>query len=145
MTELSAAAPSSRRPSAATVGEVMRSAVTTAEQDAHLAAAAYLIKHAGATALVVVDDPASNQPVGIITETDIVHAVADGMDLNQVRIRDVMTREPTDIGTATGIREAAESMMRGRFRHLPVVDGTGLVGMVDINDVCRALLDQSTV
>jgi CBS domain-containing protein len=123
----------------------MRPALTTAEQDAHLAAAAYLIKRAGATALVVVDDTASKQPVGIITETDIVHAVADGMDLNQVRIRDVMTRQPTHIGTATGIREAAESMMSGHFRHLPVVDGSGLVGMVDVKDVCRALLDQLAV
>jgi CBS domain-containing protein len=38
---------------------------------------------------------------------------------------------------STSIRDAAKSMMHGRFRHLPVVDGAGLVGMVDIADVSR--------
>jgi CBS domain-containing protein len=44
---------------------------------------------------------------------------------------------------STSIRDAAKSMMHGRFRHLPVVDGAGLVGMVDIADVSRALLGPS--
>jgi CBS domain-containing protein len=99
------------------------------------------MRHAGATAVVVIDDD-SRHPMGVITEADIVHAVADGKDVNEVRIRDAMTRQPTAIDATTSIRDAAESMMAGHFRHLPVVDGLQVVGMVDINDVCRALLDQ---
>jgi CBS domain-containing protein len=125
----------------ATAGDVMHPALTTVEANDHLAAAAYLMKHAGATALVVVDDERSRRPTGLITDTDIVQAVADGQDLNEVRIHDLMTAEPTVIGVATSVRDAARAMLAGHFRHLPVVDGTSLAGIVDISDVCGALLD----
>ena len=146
MSEAAAHEPSSGSPHApATAADVMRPALTTVEPDAHLAAAAYLMKHARATSLVVVDDEQAKRPVGLITEADVAHAVADGKDVNDVRIRDLMTMSPTVIKATTTIRDAARSMVAGRFRHLPVVDGDGVVGMVDIADVCRALLDPSTM
>ena len=61
----------------ATAADVMRPVPATIEPRDHVAAAAYLMKHAGVTALVVVDDQA-RQPVGIITEADIAQAVAAG-------------------------------------------------------------------
>ena len=130
----------SQSPVEETVAEVMRPALTTVERDAHLAAAAYLMKHAGASALVVLDDNEGKQPIGLITEADIVDAVADGKDVNDVRIRDLMTSNLTFCTPRTSIRDAAESMIGGRFRHLPVMDDAELVGMVDIGDVSRALL-----
>jgi CBS domain-containing protein len=133
---------SAQRPHAPpTAADVMRPALSTVKPDDHVAAAAYLMKHAGATALVVVDDEQARRPRGLITEADIVRAVADGTDLNQVRIRDLMTTDPTVITAATSVRDAAESMLAGHFRHLPVVDDGGLIGIVDIADVSRALLD----
>jgi CBS domain-containing protein len=123
-----------------TVGDIMQPPLTTVEPNDHVAAAAYLMKHAGATALVITD-PRTGQPAGIITETDITHAVADGKNLNEVRIHDLMTSRPVVIDQTTSIDDAAKTMTRGRFRHLPVVGGDGLIGMVDITDVCRALLD----
>jgi CBS domain-containing protein len=54
-----------------------------------------------------------------------------------------MTARPTVVRTTTTIREAAKVMTTGRFRHLPVMGDPGLVGIVDITDVCRALLDVS--
>jgi CBS domain-containing protein len=131
--------PAQRAP--VTVADVMRPPATTLEQNDHAAAAAYLMKHAGATALVVLDGQETNRPIGIITEADIVHAVADGKDVNDVRIHDLMTAAPTVISATTSIRDAARIMMNGRFRHLPVVDDAGLIGMVDIAAVCGALLD----
>lgn len=125
----------------ATAADVMRPALTTVEANAHLAAAAYLMKHAGQTALVVVDDEQARLPIGLITDADITRAVADGKDVNEVRIHDLMTTDPTVITATTSIHEAARSMVTGRFRHLPVVGDEGLVGMVDIADVCRALLN----
>jgi CBS domain-containing protein len=98
------------------------------------------MKHAGATAVTVLD-PRTSQPVGIITEADIAHAVADGKDVNTTRIYEMMTTRPTVINTTTSIREAAEVMTSGHFRHLPVVGDAGLVGIVDISDVCLALLE----
>ena len=141
MAETAAQQPPGRR-HLATVGDVMRPPLTTVDQNDHVAAAAYLMRHAGATALVVLDGQ-SNRPLGIITEADIVHTVADGRDVNEVRIRDVMTTGPIVVTAEMGIPEAAKTMTTGHFRHLPVVGDGGLTGIVDIRDVCRALLDMS--
>jgi predicted transcriptional regulator len=65
--------------------------------------------------------------------------VADGKDVNDVRIRALITAHPTVINAGTSIRDAARSMVTGHFRHLPVVGEAGLIGMVDITDVCAAL------
>ena len=127
----------------ATVGDVMRPPLTTVNQNDHVAAAAYLMRHAGATALVVLGGQETNQPLGIITEADIVHTVADGKDVNEARIRDVMTTGPIVVSAETSIPDAAEMMTTSHFRHLPVVGDAGLTGIVNIRDVCRALLDMS--
>ena len=124
----------------ATAGDIMRPPLTTVEQNDHVAAAAYLMKHAGATAVTVLD-PRTSQPVGIVTEADIAHAVADGKDVNSTRIYELMTTRPTVINTTTSVRDAARVMTSGHFRHLPVVGDAGLVGIIDITDVCLALLD----
>src|SRR5487761_616831 len=122
-----------------TVADAMRPPLTTVEQDAHVAAAAYLMKHAGASALMI-RDRLTDHPIGILTEADIAHAIAAGKDLNSVRIHDLMTTRPTLISTATSIRDAAEIMTRGHFRHLPVVGDSGLIGIVDVADICRVLI-----
>jgi CBS domain-containing protein len=125
----------------ATAADVMRPALTTVEASAHLAAAAYLMSHAGETALVVIDEEQARRPIGLVTDADISLAVADGKDVNVVRIRDLMTAEPIVVAPSTTIREVARSMVTGQLRHLPVVSDVGLVGIIDIGDVCRVLLD----
>ena len=139
MTEASAGQAAQPPPGQATIDGVMRPPLTTVEQEDHAAAAAYLMKHAGTTALVVLN-PQTGQPTGIITEADIAHAVADRKDLNEVRIQDLMTADPTIINATASIRDAAIIMTRGHFRHLPVTSDSALVGMVDITDICRALI-----
>jgi CBS domain-containing protein len=124
-----------------TAADVMQPALSTVEPEDHAAAAAYLMRHAHATALVVVDDEEAKRPLGLITEADIVRAVADKKNLDELHIRDLMTRDPTVITADTSVREAAEIMLIGHFRHLPVINEIGLIGIVDIGDVCRALLD----
>lgn len=127
-------------PPLATVADIMRPPVTTVEQNDHVGAAAYLMKRADATALIVTQAQ-TGQPIGIITEADVSHLVADGKNPNDVRIYELMTANPTVVNTTTSIRDAAEVMTSGRFRHLPVMGDAGLVGIVDITDVCRALLE----
>ena len=97
------------------------------------------MKHAGTTALMVVDARAG-QPAGIITAADIARAIADGKDVNDIWVDAVMTTRPAIIAT-TSIGDAAETMTTRHFRHLPVAGKAGLVGVVDITDVCRALID----
>ena len=127
-------------PPPATVADVMQPPVTTVEQNDHVAAAAYLMKRANTTALIVTQAQ-SGQPIGIITDADVSHAVADGKNPNDVRIYQLMTANPTVVNTTTSIRDAAKVMTGRRFRHLPVVGDVGLVGIVDITDVCRVLLE----
>src|SRR6266581_7146 len=127
-------------PSPATVADVMHPPVTAVNQNDHVAAAAYLMKRADATALIVTQAQ-TGEPIGIITEADISHAVADGKNPNDVRIYQLMTARPTVVSTTASIRDAAKVMTSGRFRHLPVMGDAGLVGIVDITDVCRALLE----
>jgi CBS domain-containing protein len=141
MTGASAEQPRQPPRAVRTAGDVMEPALSTVKPDDHVAAAAYLMKHGHATALVIVDDEEAMRPLGLITEADIVRAVADGKDVNEVRIRDLMTTSPTVITASTSVRDAAESMLAGHFRHLPVVDEGGLIGIVDIKNICRALLD----
>src|SRR5262249_62126931 len=85
---------------AGTVADIMRPPVTTPRQNDHAAAAAYLMKHAGTSALLVLDAQ-DDRPIGIITEADITRAVADRKDLNEVRIRQLMTTGPAVIGPMT--------------------------------------------
>jgi len=88
----------------------------------------------------VVLDSQTGRPIGILTDTDIAHVVADGKNVNDVRIADVMTPNPAVIDAGTSIRKAAELMTARHFRHLPVVGDSGLTGIVDVSDLCRALL-----
>jgi CBS domain-containing protein len=90
-------------------------------------------------------DTQADQPAGIITEADIAHAVADGKDVNSTRIYELMTARPTFITTTTSVRDAAKVMTSSHFRHLPVVGDAGLVGIVDITDVCQVLLETDLV
>ena len=123
-----------------TVEEVMRPPVTTVETDAHLAAAAYLMKRDRNTALVVTTDDEDRRPLAILTDTDISQAVADGRDLQETRIRQVTSGEPLTVEADTSVRDAAVLMMSHRVHHLPVMHDGRLVGLVDLTDVCRPLL-----
>ena len=78
------------RAATANVADDRRPQPKTVTQYDHVAAAAYLMKHTGATALIVTNAQ-NGQPAGIITQTDIARAVTDGKDLNDVRVQAVMT------------------------------------------------------
>ncbi len=74
--------------------------------------------------------------VGIISERDVVRAFAkDGARLADMHVRDLMTREVTTCEQKTTMVEAERLMHKHRIRHLPVMDGATLVGMLSIRDV----------
>jgi len=130
-------------PSKPTVHDVMRPAVTTVERQAHLAAAAFLMHRAGDSAVVITAGPQNPQPVAVVTESDITTTVAEGRDVNEVRIGDLIGKEPVMIGPDATVGAAAELMLSHGIHHLPVVEDDRLVGIVDIADACRALLGQA--
>jgi CBS domain-containing protein len=122
----------------------MQPPATTVEDTDHVAAAAYLMKHAHTAALLVLDAQHTTRPAGIITEADIAQAVADGKDVNKARIHELMTAPQAAISPAASIRDAARTMLASGRRQLPVAGGgtgqAGLIGILDIADVCGALL-----
>jgi CBS domain-containing protein len=125
----------------ATVGGLMRSATTTVEPDAHVASAAYLMKRAHDSALVVTSDD-GRVPIAVITDADVSQAVADGRNLNDTRINQLHLGRPAVVSPGTSVAEAAERMLELALQHLPVMDDGRLVGLIDMSAVCRALLDQ---
>jgi CBS domain-containing protein len=74
---------------------------------------------------------------GIFTERDVLRASASGVDPNSASVADWMTTEPVTVGPELDADEAAEIMMSQGFRHLPVVEGKAVLGIVSLRDILR--------
>ena len=118
------------------VSDAMSSVVLTVGPDHSLQAAAAKMAERGVGSAVVVD-PDGYGP-GIVAERDIVRAVAKGMDLNVERVGDHMARDTVVATPDWPLEHAAEMMMKGRCRHLVVVEGREVVGVVSIRDIVVA-------
>ncbi|TKJ16581.1 CBS domain-containing protein [Blastococcus sp. CCUG 61487] len=125
-----------------TVADVMRPPVTTVERDAHVAAAAYLMKKKHDNALVVVTDGVDCRPVTLICDGDITQAVADGRDLEKTRLTSLQLPELVVVSPDTSIPDATERMLATRVAYAPVVDDGRMVGLIDLALLCRALLTE---
>ena len=79
---------------------------------------------------------------GILTERDIMRAVADGID-DSTLVRDRMTANPETLDADDTTDHAAVLMIHGGFRHLPVVEGGRVVGVLSIRDLMRVVLEDS--
>jgi CBS domain-containing protein len=80
------------------------------------------------------------RPVGIISERDILRLSAEAsVPLDRTIIADVMTRDVVFIQETDSLEAAMEVMTNHRIRHLPVIRGEALVGIVSIGDVVNAL------
>ncbi|SOC50590.1 CBS domain-containing protein [Blastococcus aggregatus] len=123
-----------------TVREVMRPAVTTVERTAHVAAAAYLMKRSHDNALVVLADSSSRVPVTLVCDGDVTQAVADGRDLEQIRLVDLDLPVMVGLSPDTPVPEAAERMLQAAVAYAPVVEDGALVGLVDLAALTRGLL-----
>ena len=68
--------------------------------------------------------------------------VGENTDLDDVRVGDVMTREPITVQADVAVLDAAQLMGERRIRHLPVVQGEHLLGMIGIRDVLGSLVER---
>ncbi len=92
-------------------------------------------------ALLVLDTP--GQLLGIISERDVIRSLAaEGARTLEMTAAQLMTRVVHTITPETEVQTAMEKMTSGRVRHLPVVDGGVLVGMISIGDVVKERLEQ---
>ena len=87
---------------------------------------------------VVVQD--NEELAGILTERDVLHAVAAGAEADHSPVSEFMSRDVVTAGPDWDVVEAAATMARHRVRHLVVYDGGELLGVLSVRDVLPALL-----
>jgi CBS domain-containing protein len=97
------------------------------------AAAAMCQRNVGAA---VVLDPDAPGP-GVITERDVLMAVGSGQDPDTELVSDHLTSNLTFASPEWSLEQAAVAMVRGRFRHLIVVEGGELAGVLSMRDIVR--------
>ncbi|MCC7017010.1 MAG: CBS domain-containing protein [Rhodospirillales bacterium] len=84
------------------------------------------------------------RPEGIITERDVVHGLAQhGAGLLAMEVREVMTKRVIICALGDSIKAVMIQMTRGRTRHLPVMEGGKLAGMISIGDVVKSRLEHA--
>ena len=119
------------------VSEHMTRSLLTIDAGATLGEAASAMAERGVGAVVVLE---GESIAAILTERDVMKAVAAGRD-GSAPVTEWMTRHPDTIEPTDTTDHAASLMIHGGFRHLPVVEGRTVVGMVSIRDLMKVALD----
>jgi CBS domain-containing protein len=122
------------------IGDVMRTRVVTVEPTDSARLAVLRMLEEGVGSVAVCD---GGRLVGIFTERDVLGLAGEGTDLDAVRIGDVMTREPLTVDAGVQVLDAARVMGERGIRHLPVVEGEHLLGMVGIRDLLGSLVERA--
>ena len=116
-------------------------AVHTVSADTTLAEAVAMLTERRIGAVVVLE---GKKVVGILSERDIVrHLGKDWAALASRPVRDVMTSAVVTTGRYATVGEVMEQMTERRIRHLPVVEGGELVGIVSIGDVVKRKIEET--
>jgi CBS domain-containing protein len=118
-----------------TVGEIMSTELVTIAPSATVAEAATIMGGRRVGSALVRD---GESLAGIFTERDILKALSQDFDAPGQSVMHWMTRDPTTVEAQTSVQAALDLMLQGGFRHLPVLEGGHLVGMVSIRDLSRA-------
>ena len=106
-----------------------------------LQAVALLVEHR-IGALLVRD--AAGATVGIVSERDVLRECLHyGVELGHVRVDAIMTRDLVVCALDDDVEHAMALVTKNRVRHLPVVEGGGVAGMISIGDLVKANLDEA--
>jgi CBS domain-containing protein len=125
------------------VHEGMQEVVLSVGPRHTLRAVARLMSERKVGAAIVID-PDSHGP-GIITERDILGAVGEGGDPDAELVADHLTSDVVFAAPEWSLEEAATAMVRGGFRHLLVVRGGEIVGVVSVRDIVRCWTDDGAI
>jgi len=118
------------------VSEIMTEAAVTDRPDDTLHEAARKMWEQQTGSLLVMD---GDELLGIITERDVLKAVATGRPLDETRVSDAMTKEVETVPPAMTLRDAAALMADKWIRHLPVVERGTVVGIISQRDLTGVL------
>jgi|AntDryMetagUQ889_1029465.scaffolds.fasta_scaffold18752_2 CBS domain-containing protein len=122
------------------IGPLTERNILLVDADATLASAAEQMwaRHCGSAVVIGPDD----KP-GIITERDLLHALAEGSDPRTTPVSSYMTSDAVTVTASWEVVDAARRMIQGGFRHLIVMDERGeLTGVVSIRDMVAALVEE---
>jgi CBS domain-containing protein len=121
-----------------TIGDFMSRNVLSVAPEDTIGEAAQLMADANVGSSVVLEH---GRLIGILTERDLLRAMAQRVHPSEARVREWMTAEPVAVSESTSADEAARLMVENGFRHLPVVDGDRTLGVVSLRDVMRHSLE----
>jgi CBS domain-containing protein len=125
----------------ATLSDVMKDRLVTVPSGTSVAEAAAAMTGARVGSALVVT---GTSLLGILTERDVMRAAASGSDLTTSAVGRWMTKDPITAEPNTDADEAATLMLTHGFRHLPVLDGARLVGVVSLRDALSARVGTHT-
>lgn len=123
------------------IAELSHGDVVTADLADMLNQAASRMRYADVSALPVVE---SGRLVGILTERDLTRAAAEGADPNSHTVAAYMRLGPVVAQPDEDAEEVANRMLHLGIRHLPVMDGQELVGMISMRDLLRFEVPHAT-
>jgi CBS domain-containing protein len=122
-----------------TVREVMRAHVVSTAPDTPVAeAAAAMVREKVGSALIMQGPFLA----GILTERDVLKAAASGTDLTTIPVSAWMTKDPQSASPETSAEEAAQIMFLNGFRHLPIMEGRRVHGVVSLRDLFAARISR---
>jgi CBS domain-containing protein len=114
------------------VSDIMTQATVTDAPDDTLAEASAKMWRQQTGSLLVMEE---GRLIGIVTERDVLRTIGEDHDPKSVSLRDVMTSDVVTVEAGLSVREAAQIMFDKWFRHLPVVTGGDVVGIVSLRDL----------
>jgi CBS domain-containing protein len=120
------------------LGDVLAREIVAVAPEDTLGEAAERMAEQGVGSSVVLD---AGRLIGILTERDLLRAVAGRVHTSEARVREWMTEDPVTAPASTSADEAVRTMLDNGFRHLPVVEGGRTVGVVSLRELMRATLD----
>jgi CBS domain-containing protein len=115
-----------------TIRDVMSTDLIVVTPSTTVAEAATIMStnHVGSALVMEGDDL-----IGIFTERDVLRAVASDFDAEHHEVGAFMTRDPTTVGPEADVQDGLSSMFAFGFRHMPVVEGGRIVGVVSMRDL----------
>lgn len=125
----------------ARLGEIMTASVCSVAPETPVAEVAKtMVRGRFGSVLVTTSD----MLIGILTERDVLRAAASGQDLTHSPVSSWMTKDPETVTADVDSDEAAQTMLTQGFRHLPVVDGNTILGIVSLRDVLATRIGRVT-
>jgi CBS domain-containing protein len=115
----------------------MTGAVVSVAPEDTLGEAAERMAEDGVGSAVVLD---SGRLIGILTERDLLRAVAGRVHTSEARVREWMTVDPVTATEETSADEAMRTMLEQGFRHLPVIEEGRTIGVVSLRELMRAAM-----